>query len=164
MYIVATNKTPFCYIEISNGAFMKKGGEIIIIEDDPDDQQMLGEVFKSLEFPNKITFFPDGARVLDYLLQPDVFPFLILSDINLPILNGFELRDRIFQNEEISRKCIPYLFFTTAADEKSVVTAYAHSAQGYFKKPHGYKELETTIKTIIEYWNQCYSPNRFRQH
>ena len=141
---------------------MNKGGEIVIIEDDPDDQQMLDDVFKSLRIPNKVTFFPDGAQVLDYLLQPDVFPFLILSDINLPVLNGFELRDRIFQNEEISKKCIPYVFFTTAADENSVVTAYALSAQGYFKKPHGYKELETTMKSIIEYWNLCYSPNRFR--
>jgi len=143
---------------------MNKGGEIVVIEDDVDDQQMLNDVFTSLGVPNKIIFFPDGTEVLNYLVQPNVFPFLILSDINLPVLNGFELRDRIFQNEEISRKCIPYVFFTTAADEKSVVTAYALSAQGYFKKPHGYKELETTIKCIIDYWNQCFAPNKFKHH
>lgn len=141
---------------------MNKGGEIVVIEDDPDDQDMIADVFKSMEISNKITFFADGKQVLTYLLKPDVFPFLILSDINLPVLNGFELRDRIFQNDEISRKCIPYIFFTTAADEKSVTTAYALSAQGYFKKPHGYDELRTTIKTIIQYWQQCYSPNKFR--
>jgi CheY-like chemotaxis protein len=92
-----------------------------------------------------------------------VVPFLILSDINLPVLNGLELRSRVFENEQISRKCIPYLFFTTVADEKSVTTAYALSAQGYFKKPHGYAELRTTMKSIVEYWSQCYSPNVFRQ-
>src|SRR5687768_5046913 len=108
---------------------MNKGGEIVIIEDDVDDQQMLSDVFKSLQIPNKVTFFPDGAEVLDYLSNPHVHPFLILSDINLPLLNGLELRDRVFQNEQISRKCIPYVFFTTVADEKAVTTAYALSAQ-----------------------------------
>jgi CheY-like chemotaxis protein len=142
---------------------MDKGGEIVIIEDDPDDQALLTEVFASLGVPNKIIFFPDGSKVLEYLQRPDVIPFLILSDINLPILTGFELRNRVFENEEISRKCIPYIFFTTAADEKSVVTAYALSAQGYFKKPHGYSELLTIIKSILEYWSQCYAPNRFKQ-
>ena len=141
---------------------MNKDGEIVIIEDDPDDQEMLADVFKFLDIPNKIIFFPDGSEVLDYLQKPDVIPFLILSDINLPVLNGFELRNRVFENEEISKKCIPYTFFTTAADEKSVTTAYALSAQGYFKKPHGYAELRTIMKSIIEYWNMCYSPNKFR--
>lgn len=143
---------------------MNKGGEIVIIEDDPDDQELLAEVLKSLKIPNEIIFFPDGREVLDYLLKPDVIPFLILSDINLPVLNGLELRNRVFENEQISRKCIPYIFFTTVADEKSVTTAYSLSAQGYFKKPHGYAELRTTIKSIIEYWNMCYSPNKFRDH
>lgn len=141
---------------------MNKNGEIVIIEDDPDDQALLAEVLTSLKIPNKIIFFPDGREVLDFLLKPDVVPFLILSDINLPVLNGLELRNRVFENEQISRKCIPYIFFTTVADEKSVVTAYALSAQGYFKKPNGYDELRTTMKSIIEYWSMCYSPNKFR--
>jgi CheY-like chemotaxis protein len=142
---------------------MDKNGEIVIIEDDQDDQELLADVFKSLEIPNKIIFFPDGTKVLEYLQRPEVIPFLILSDINLPVLNGFELRNRIFQNEEICKKCIPYVFFTTAADERSVTTAYTLSAQGYFKKPYGFNELQTTIKSIIDYWKLCYTPNRFRQ-
>lgn len=89
---------------------MNKEGEIVIIEDDSDDQDMLTEVLKDLNIPNKIIFFPDGKEVLDYLLKPEVIPFLILSDINLPILNGFELRNRVFENEEISKKCIPLCF------------------------------------------------------
>ena len=58
---------------------MNKGGEIVIIEDDVDDQQMLAEVFSSLDIPNKITFFADGKEVVEYLLKPEVAPFLILS-------------------------------------------------------------------------------------
>lgn len=142
---------------------MNKDGEIIIIEDDSDDQEMIAEVFKTLAVPNKIMFFPDGTEVVEYLLRPEVVPFLILSDINLPTLNGFELRNRVFENEQISKKCIPYVFFTTAADEKAVTTAYALSAQGYFKKPNSYPELESIIKSIFDYWSKCYSPNKFQK-
>ena len=142
---------------------MNKDGEIVIIEDDPDDCDLLKDVFATLGIANKIVFFPNGAEVLDYLQKPEVFPFLILSDINLPVLNGFDIRNRVFENEEISKKCIPYIFFTTAADEKSVVTAYSLSAQGYFRKPHGYSEALATINSIIEYWSKCYSPNTFKR-
>ncbi|HUQ66722.1 MAG TPA: response regulator [Flavitalea sp.] len=141
---------------------MNKEGEIVIIEDDPDDQEMLVEVFKQLDIPNQIIFFPDGTEVLEYLQKPEVIPFLILSDINLPVLDGFELRNRVFENEQISRKCIPYVFFTTSAEEKSVTTAYALSAQGYFKKPDHFSDLTAIMKSIVEYWKLCYSPNKFR--
>lgn len=54
---------------------MNKDGENVIIEDDPDDQQMLAEVFQSLDIPNKITFFLSGTEVLAYLQKPEVNPF-----------------------------------------------------------------------------------------
>jgi CheY-like chemotaxis protein len=90
-----------------------------------------------------------------------VHPFLILSDINMPKINGFELRNKIFTNEQLQTKCIPYLFFTTAADKKSVVDAYSLSVQGFFKKPHSIEGLEHTIKKIIEYWQECIAPGQF---
>lgn len=42
---------------------MDKSGEIVIIEDDQDDQELLAEVFESLRIPNKVVFFPNGTRV-----------------------------------------------------------------------------------------------------
>jgi hypothetical protein len=44
---------------------MNKGGEIVIIEDDPDDQELLADVLNSLNIPNKIIFFPDGTQLLE---------------------------------------------------------------------------------------------------
>ena len=71
---------------------MNKEGPIIIIEDDADDRFLLEEVFTSLDYLNKRIYFVDGQEALDYLLQMDSAPFLILSDINMPRLDGFELR------------------------------------------------------------------------
>jgi CheY-like chemotaxis protein len=140
---------------------MNKNGEIIIIEDDSDDQDILGGIFAKLNYKNKIMFFEDGNEALAYLNKTDVKPFLILSDINMPRISGFELRNKIFKNEQLQSKCIPYLFFTTGSDRKSVLDAYALSVQGFFKKPASIKDLENTIKKIMEYWKECIAPSEY---
>ena len=138
---------------------MNKTGPIIVIEDDSDDQELLNEVFKALAFKNEITFFGDGEQALDYLLKSEIEPFLIMSDINMPKLNGLELREKIDTNEDLRLKCIPYLFFSTSAEQKHVVDAYSKSVQGFFVKPNSFDKLKRIIKIIIEYWQECESPN-----
>jgi len=141
---------------------MQKQGPIIVIEDDSDDQEILGEIFKKLNYPNEVIFFSDGYEALDYITQTNVQPFLILSDINMPKLDGFELRRKIHNNEELRIRCIPYLFFTSGADRKAVTDAYSMSAQGFFIKPSRMADLENTIRKIIDYWLECYAPNQYK--
>lgn len=140
---------------------MNKSGPVIVIEDDKDDQELLSEIFTSLNYKNEIVFFHDGNEALDYLNKNDVTPFLILSDINMPKINGFELRTKIHTNEQLQVKCIPYLFFTTNANKKSVMDAYALSVQGFFVKPNSYDKLKNTIFKIMEYWSECIAPNEY---
>lgn len=140
---------------------MNKNGPVVIIEDDEDDQMFLTEIFKKLDYKNKIVFFRDGNDALEYLNKTDISPFLILSDVNMPKINGFELRSKIHTNEQLHVKCIPYLFFTTNANKQSVIDAYAMSVQGFFIKPSNLAVLESTIKTIMEYWKQCTAPSEY---
>jgi len=138
---------------------MNKSGPIVVIEDDADDKEILKEIFTALDFKNEIIFFADGEKALDYLTNTDIEPFLILSDINMPKLNGIELREKIHTNEDLRLKCIPYLFFTTTAEQKHVVDAYSKSVQGFFIKPHTFEKLKRSIKIIVEYWQECESPH-----
>lgn len=140
---------------------MNKTGPIIIIEDDVDDQELLTEIFKKLNYGNKIIYYRDGNEALDFLNKTDISPFLILSDINMPKINGFELRSKVFTNEQLQTKCIPYLFFTTGANKKAVIDAYALSVQGFFIKPNTMQGLENTIKKIVEYWQECIAPSEY---
>ncbi|HTM66393.1 MAG TPA: response regulator [Flavipsychrobacter sp.] len=140
---------------------MDKSGPIIVIEDDLDDQDILEEIFQKLGYKNKVIYFSDGNEALKFLDRSDVQPFLILSDINMPKINGFELRNRIFTNEQLQMKCIPYLFFTTGANKKSVTDAYGLSVQGFFIKPNSMQALENTIKKIVEYWHECIAPSQY---
>ena len=138
---------------------MNKSGPIIIIEDDTDDQDILSEIFNELNYTNQIVFFGDSQQALDYLIDTDTEPFLVLSDINMPKLNGIELREKVHNNEDLRLKSIPYLFFTTSAEQKHVVDAYSRSIQGFFIKPHSYDQLKSMLIKIVEYWQECQSPN-----
>jgi DNA-binding NarL/FixJ family response regulator len=81
----------------------------------------------------------------------------------MPKINGFELRAKVHTNEQLSIKCIPYLFFTTSATKESVIDAYSISVQGFFVKPHSYQKLEDTIKLIMDYWRVCIAPSEYDQ-
>ncbi len=140
---------------------LNKNGPVIIIEDDPDDQSFLTEIFTKLNYQNKIIFFSDGQEALDYINTSKDLPFLILSDINMPKLDGFALREKLKMDQKLSNKCIPYLFFTTASSQKAVIDAYSQSVQGFFVKQTSMIELEKTISAIMEYWRRCAAPNDF---
>ncbi len=141
---------------------MNKTGPIIIIEDDEDDQVILGEIFKDLNYENELIFFGDSVMALEYLTDTDIEPFLVLSDINMPKLNGLELREKIHNNEDLRLKSIPYLFFSTSAEQKHVIDAYSRSIQGFFVKPNNYDKLKAMLVKIVEYWQECESPNYIR--
>ncbi|MHA4843044.1 response regulator [Flavitalea antarctica] len=138
---------------------MNKSGPIIVIEDDIDDKDILIEIFNKLQFKNEVIFFSEGEKALDFLIHTEIEPFLILSDINMPKLTGIELREKIHTNEDLRIKCIPYLFFSTSAEQQHVVDAYSKSVQGFFVKPDSFEKLTRTIRIIVEYWQECESPN-----
>lgn len=149
--------------ELQKTIIVNKSGPVIIIEDDIDDQDFLTAIFKKLNYQNKIVFFFDGQQALDHIIATDELPFLILSDINMPKLDGFALRQKLKTDEKLSNKCIPYLFFSTASNQKSVIDAYSQSVQGFFVKQSSMIELEKTISAIMEYWRRCAAPNDFAE-
>ena len=138
---------------------MNKIGPIVVIEDDVDDQEILDEIFNNLNYKNPVIYFTDSEEALQFLIETKIKPFLILSDINMPKLTGFELRQKVHTNEDLNLKCIPYLFFTTTSAQKAIVDAYSQSVQGFFIKANSSDKLESTIKKIIEYWQECEAPN-----
>ena len=140
---------------------MNRNGPVIIIEDDADDQELLTEAFANLEYENELIFFSDGQKALDFLNSSKLTPFIILSDINVPKLDGFALRDKIRMDADLQVKCIPYLFFSTASSQRTVIDAYSLSIQGFFVKQNSIKELEKTVTVIMEYWKRCVAPNNF---
>lgn len=139
--------------------FMKRDGKIIVIEDDPDDREFIKEIYEGLGYKNELVLLDDSTEVVEYLRRKDVHPFIILSDINMPKMNGYELRDEILCDPDLTQKCVPYIFFTTAQAPESIIEAYKKSVQGFFYKMNDYNKFADTLKLIIDYWKQAVTPN-----
>lgn len=139
---------------------MNQNGPIIIIEDDFDDQQMLREIFAELNVSNELVLLENGRAALKYLEDPNVRPFVIISDINIPIMSGLEVRAAIDKHEEDRIRCVPYVFLSTNASHRTICEAYELSVQGFFMKPDTFKELKETIRCILFYWQRGKTPNK----
>ena len=135
-------------------------GPIVIIEDDEDDKDIIEEVLKELNIPNKTVWFTRCTQAFDYLKSSSEQPFVILSDVNLPGLSGREFKKQIDDDEDLKKKGIPFVFFTTAANKNYVDEAYMElTVQGYFKKANSYNETKNIVRAILEYWKYCKHPN-----
>ena len=131
---------------------------IVIVEDDIDDQELLREVFQELTLPNTINFFATCKEVMEYLFDTIERPLLIISDINLPGMTGLDLKQKLNENEQYTKKQIPFIFLSTNVDDQTLTRAYDLTVQGIFKKPSSMQGIKETIKMIIDYWKLCLRP------
>lgn len=138
---------------------MAKAGPIIIVEDDLEDQEVIADVLQLNGVKNELKFFDNGKSALDYLLKTSDKPFLIICDINMPVMNGLELRNEINKSEYLAQKSIPFVFYTTHAEKHAVEKAYFMSVQGFFQKPGTITEIQQLLHQIVSYWLSCHHPN-----
>ncbi len=131
---------------------------IILIDDDEDDIEIFKEGFKQLGIPNEILVFTDGHAFYEYISATERKSFFIFCDINLNGLNGFDLKRKIFDNEEIRLKCIPFLMLSTSSASKSVMEAYSLNVQGYFIKPNSVSKIKDLFDIVVKYWSLSQRP------
>lgn len=133
---------------------MRKAGPLILVEDDSDDQELIITTLKNLGLINQVVLCKDGTEALDYLYQTNEMPFLILSDINMPKMDGITFKKAIDSCEILSQKCIPFIFISTSSADAMAKKACDLSIQGLFEKGHSYAQLVDTLRIILTYWNQ----------
>ena len=139
---------------------MAKEGPIIIIEDDDEDKEIFQEALEELSISNKIIWFTDAKRALDYLKTTRDQPFIIFSDVNLPAQSGIEFKKKIDGDKRLRKKSIPFIFYSTFVSTEIVNEAYTKmTVQGFFKKGSSYNEIKSDIKVIVDYWQVCKHPN-----
>nr|WP_293845723.1 response regulator [uncultured Arsenicibacter sp.] len=132
---------------------------IIYIDDDEDDHLLVSTALRELEILNPLVQLRNGQEALDYLIQNKTKPFLILCDINMPLMNGIALRREIIQRKDLVKQTTPFIFFTTQPDTVTVDLAFEYMVQGFYKKPYGYEDIKRTLSIIIEYWKTSLHPN-----
>jgi CheY-like chemotaxis protein len=139
---------------------MSVKGPIILIDDDEDDQFLIKNVMEELNVTNQLIIFENGLEAFNYLQVTTDQPFLIFCDVNMPVMNGLELREKIDQNEYLRKKSIPFVFVSTSGSSEIVRIAYNATIQGFFKKESNFEAYKYQIKLILNYWECCLHPNK----
>ncbi|MEO6667852.1 MAG: response regulator [Ferruginibacter sp.] len=128
---------------------------IIYIEDDEDDRRIFSDIIKESTIDYPLRCFETGMAFLNYLQTTIDEPLLIFCDINLPMLSGIDLRIRMLSEDELNKKNIPFVFFSTGPIPTQITSVKDLNVQGHFLKTHNIHKLSSSIRMIIRYWSEC---------
>jgi len=127
-------------------------GALWIIDSDTEDQDIARAVWEESGFQNELTVLASPEQALDLLAASEKAPFIIISALNFPGMDGFELRRRLIESHSKKFKSVPFIFWTTHATEEQITQAYDMSVHGFFIKEGSFRELKETFQSIINYW------------
>lgn len=132
---------------------MKTLPTILIAEDDADDRFFLTEAVKETGYPCQLIFAHDGQHALQLLQGMASPPDLVLLDVNMPRLNGFEVLTKI--RFSAAWKSLPVLMFSTSNSADSKAKAQTLGADDYLVKPD---RIDRLILLWQEVWNRWIQP------
>ncbi len=131
---------------------------ILLVEDNPDDEELTLLAFKKHNIVNDVFVVRDGAEALDYMFGRGQFserdlnntPTLILLDLKLPKVDGLEVLRQLRANE--STKYLPIVILTSSREEKDLLHGYFNGANSYVVKPVEFEEFIEAIGKLGLYW------------
>lgn len=130
---------------------------ILLVEDNPGDVDLTLEAFAESRVTCHIDVVEDGAEALAYLNNEPPFtdvvrPHLILLDLNLPDIDGFEVLQHVKQTAAL--KVIPVIVLTTSQARQDILQSYNLHANAYLTKPIEIDQFLNTVAAIDQFWLQ----------
>ncbi len=131
---------------------------ILLVEDNQDDIVLTLRAFRKNKVKNKVISVENGEDALDYLFCKGKFegrnpldqPAMVLLDIKLPKLDGFEVLKEIRKNEQT--KYLPVVILTTSKEEQDMIYGYLLGANSFIQKPVSFEKFSEAIKTLTVFW------------
>lgn len=131
---------------------------ILLVEDSPDDVFFMTRALKNSGTTASIHLAEDGQIAMDYFSGIGQFadraefplPHVVLLDLRMPRVPGFEFLKWLRQNDEFS--CIPVIVFSSSREESDMRKAYALGANSFLVKTGDSSQLAAMAKTIVDYW------------
>lgn len=127
--------------------------DILLVEDDPGHARLIEKNLRRSNITNQITIINDGQQAIDYLFKEGNYtgsdhhsPLLVLLDLNLPGLDGYQILERMKGNSKT--KHIPVIMLTTTDDVREVERCYSLGCNVYITKPVDYEHFSEAIRKI----------------
>lgn len=131
---------------------------ILLVEDNEDHVELTLRALKNNNIINEIYVVKNGQEALDFIYHQGEYedaekyprPGLILLDIHLPKVNGFEVLETLKKDPDV--KSIPIIMLTTSSRDEEIAKSYADGANSYVTKPVDFGEFMKKIKDLKLYW------------
>jgi CheY-like chemotaxis protein len=131
--------------------------QILLVEDDAADALLISEALHEHGRGRIVSQAGDGVAALEWLRAPDrPRPDLIVLDLNMPRMNGWELLSVLKADDQL--KVIPVVVLTTSAAPQDVTGAYQRHANAYVTKPVNLTDFERAVRSIDEFFLSIASP------
>jgi len=131
-----------------------KAKPILLVEDNPDDEELTIRALKKHNLLNDVTVAHDGAEALEYLLPRDgadaVRYALVLLDLKLPKVDGIEVLRAVRSNERT--RFTPIVVLTSSKEQEDILASYNNGANAYVRKPVSFAEFSDAVSTLGLFW------------
>ena len=132
--------------------------EILVVEDNPDHVTLIMHALKDNKVVNSVHVAENGELAMDYLHNRGKFqdakifplPNLVLLDVKLPRMDGFEVLKAI-KSDKVLKK-IPVVMLTTSDKDEEIARGYSEGANSYVTKPVDFNEFRKKIRNLDMYW------------
>jgi CheY-like chemotaxis protein len=128
-----------------------------LVEDDPKDVELALSGLADYNLANEVVVARDGEEALDYLYRRGTYqtrhngnPAVMLLDLKLPKVDGFEVIQQIRADERL--KMIPVVVLTSSHEEKDLIRSYELGANGYVVKPVDFHRFVNAVKELGVFW------------
>jgi two-component system response regulator len=125
---------------------------VLLVEDNPDDEELTLRSLKQCNLANEIIVARDGVEALNILHEstPNLVPCVVLLDLKLPKLDGLGVLKRI--REHPLTRTLPVVVLTSSAEDSDILATYDLGANSYVRKPVKMDEFARATAQLGLYW------------
>lgn len=128
---------------------------ILLVEDTPSYQDLMLVAFEENKIPDNLHIVENGEEALKFLRREIPYtkvpiPDLILLDLDLPGIDGYELLKTIKQDRQL--QLIPVIIFTSSTLQKDILQSYELQANCYLNKPYNFEDFLALVQTSLDFW------------
>jgi two-component system response regulator len=131
---------------------------ILLVEDNPDDEELILLALRDHKVANEVVIARDGVEALDYMFATGKYtgrdvsriPALVLLDLKLPKLGGLDVLKRL--RNDPRTKLTPVVILTSSNEEQDIVNSYELGANSFVRKPIDFHVFQNVVKELGVYW------------